>query len=182
MSCQRRLLGHAPGRRDAGLPDSGARPDVDFIFIRIYEGAKQLAQSYSAKQRMVVAIVDALGWEGFELQLENEWINWKDPSFSARTLGGRSFSKVRGSDIRQSWMNSLRRSVGSESKNMDCEAVVRIRVSLGVRATALLSDLTALAVVGSPCSVSLVPWISKCLPMQSMACPNVSTPTSFRPI
>ena len=30
---------------------------------------------------MVVAIVDALGWEGFELQLENEWINWKEPKF-----------------------------------------------------------------------------------------------------
>jgi hypothetical protein len=78
----------------AGQPAArfaSAYSGVNYLLFRIYEGAKQLARSYSAKQRMVVAIVDALGWEGFELQLENEWINWKEPKFLGADPGWEKF-------------------------------------------------------------------------------------------
>ena len=64
---------------------------MNYLLFRIYEGAKQLAQSDAAKQRMVIAIVDALGWESFELQLENEWINWTEPMFLGADPGWEEF-------------------------------------------------------------------------------------------
>ncbi len=52
---------------------------INYLLLRVYEAAKQLAQ-YDGR-RIAVVVIDDVTWWRFSLQLKQSWIDWASPSF-----------------------------------------------------------------------------------------------------
>lgn len=52
---------------------------INYLLFRVFEAANQLRQFNG--HRIAVAIIDDLTWGRFEMQLDNQWIDWANPTF-----------------------------------------------------------------------------------------------------
>jgi len=52
---------------------------MNYLLFRVYEAAKQLGRIDGP--RIAVAVIDDTTWWRFEWPLENQWIDWVNPSF-----------------------------------------------------------------------------------------------------
>ncbi len=53
---------------------------IDYLLIRVYEAAKQLRNT--DRDRIALVIIDKLAWSiRFAVQLQDQWIDWGNPSF-----------------------------------------------------------------------------------------------------
>jgi len=64
---------------------------INYLLFRVYEAAKQLAQFNG--HRIAVAVIDDLTWWRFEMQLQNHWIEWGNPTFLAHDPEWEKFAK-----------------------------------------------------------------------------------------
>ena len=52
---------------------------INYLLYRVYEASKQLAR-YN-RRRIAVIMIEDLAWSRFQIQLQNNWINWNNPEF-----------------------------------------------------------------------------------------------------
>lgn len=52
---------------------------VNYLLLRAYEAAKQL--EHDSHKRIAVVVIENLTWDGFDLQLDDEWVDWPQPRF-----------------------------------------------------------------------------------------------------
>lgn len=81
-------------RSIAGEPAGGsvsAYAPINYLLFRVYEAAKQLGQV--TRRRIAVVIIEDLTWWRFELQLQNNWLDWNHPKFLAAETDWEEFLK-----------------------------------------------------------------------------------------
>lgn len=54
---------------------------ANYLVFRAYEAAKQLQHTSGYDARVAVVIIPADTWHRFDVQLENDWIDWQHPAF-----------------------------------------------------------------------------------------------------
>lgn len=80
------LRGQPAGRWTS--PDAAA----NYVLFRSYECGKQLMSTQAG--RVALLAIEELCWHDFQLQLEEGWINWKEPMFLGDDADWEDFIKV----------------------------------------------------------------------------------------
>lgn len=62
---------------------------LNYLLFRAYEAAKQLGKA--AGRRIVTVIIDGVGWDRFQMQLEDGWIDWAKPHFMGEDAAWATF-------------------------------------------------------------------------------------------
>ncbi|NVL89443.1 MAG: hypothetical protein HWN69_00415 [Desulfobacterales bacterium] len=80
----------------------------NFMLFRVYEATKQFEESTQA--RIAMLVISDMTWERFDLQLKDNWIDWKSPRFYNRDQIWQNFlqeQKKRYPDIENNLQTAL---------------------------------------------------------------------------
>ena len=58
---------------------------INYLLFRVYEAARGLRRQ--TRSKLVVIVVDAQAWHVFNLPLQHNWLDWKNPAFLPTTEG-----------------------------------------------------------------------------------------------
>ncbi len=80
------VLLHAMQNGPSGGAVSLPEP-INYLLFRVYEAARQLRRATG--QKTAIVVIEELAWYGrFDMQLEQDWINWANPRFLGQPCEG----------------------------------------------------------------------------------------------
>ena len=103
-------------------PSGGPVPTysgINYLLLRVYEAAKQLRRFDGA--RVAIAVIDDVAWSGFDLQLQDHWLDWAHPAFFE---GNETWETFLGQEMNR-WCPNVRIELASVVQGIDRVWIVR---------------------------------------------------------